>query len=181
MKDDKFIDGAKFILALVFLIAIGIFMQCNAQSTISISIHQDLKLATIGDTKRGYEAFTPNLLIRFKMQGKQRQLGYMVVFPEFEYAEIDGYYKRYSANAGYTFNQWFEKWEYSIYGSYGFIDRWSKSFFSFGASGEIAYKISDKFKVSAVGQFTERKDLKWAWNDNAIRFSGFIGVEYNIK
>lgn len=152
-----------------------------AQKRVSLSIHQDVRLGLIGDDI-GNEAGTINILARFKMQGHQQEHGYMVVFPEFELAKIDGDYKRYSANAGYTFNNLVvNKFEASAYVGWGFIDRYSKSFFSFSGSGEIAYRLNDTFKVSIVGQLTERKDLKWMYNNNEIRFSGFAGLEINLN
>ena len=153
----------------------------TAQKRVSLSIHQDVRLGLVGDDI-GNDAGTINILARFKMQGHQQKQGYMVVFPEFELAEIDGNYKRYSANVGYTFNNLIlEGFETSAYIGWGFIDRYSKNFFSFGGSGEIAYKLNDTIKVSIIGQFTERKDLKWMYNDNAIRFSGFAGLEINLN
>ena len=38
------------------------------------------------------------------MQGNQDELGYFVVAPEFEYADLQGTYRRYSVNVGYTLN-----------------------------------------------------------------------------
>ena len=154
----------------------------QAQRKVSLSLHQDLKLATIGDKERGYDAFTTNILARFKMQGNQQKHGYMIVFPEFELADIEGTYKRYSANVGYTFNNLIvDRVEATSAIGWGFIDRYDKAFFSFSAMGELAYGLNDKFKISLIAQFTERKDLKYMWNDNAIRFSGFVGIEYNLN
>ena len=105
-----------------------------------------------------------------------------IVTPEFEYANIEGIYKRYSANLGYVLNQLIiNKSEVGATIGYGFIDRWSKSMFSFGASVFFNYKISDRFKISLMSQFTERKDLEWAYGKNEIRFSGFLGLEINLK
>ena len=65
-----------------------------------MSIQQDLKLAVVGDEKRGYDAFTTDALIRLEMHGKPNHIGYVVVFPEYEFADIEGKYHRYSFNAG---------------------------------------------------------------------------------
>jgi len=152
-----------------------------AQSNVSLSIHQDVRLGLIGDDV-GNDAGTINILARLKMQSNQQAFGYLVVFPEFEYAEIEGSYKRYSANVGYTFNELVvNNFEASLFGGWGFIDRYGKSFFSFGGSGEIAYVINNTIKASVVGQLTERKDLKYMYSKNEIRFSGFIGLEINLK
>lgn len=161
----------------VLLLFVG---HASAQSKMSLSVHQDVRLAIQGDD-RGNNPGTLDLLFRFKMQGNQFKHGYVIVFPEFEYAEIDGNYKRYSANVGYTFNQLFIKnTELSISGGYGWIDRYGKTMFSFGGAGEVAYKIGF-IKLSLIGQLTERSDLAYYFNDKKIGFSGFVGLEINLN
>ena len=161
---------------LLLLISLSIY----SQDRVSLSIHQDARLALVGDGH--YQPFTANILARFKMQGKQQEYGYLIIYPEFEYAEIEGIYKRYSVNAGYTFNKLIlDNFETSIQGGWGFIDRYDTGAFSFSLGGELAYKVTDRFKVSLIAQFTERKDLKWMYGDNVIRFSGFLGIEYNLN
>lgn len=154
-------------------------ISATAQSNISLSLHQDARLLITGD-ERGNDSGTLDLLLRFKMQGNQFKHGYIIVFPEFEYSEIDGNYKRYSANAGYTFNQFVKNFEFSATGGYGWIDRYGKTLFSFSGTGEIAYNLGFA-KISAIGQLTERSDIAYYYNDKAIRFSGFIGIEINLK
>ena len=163
------------IKALIFFAVIS----ASAQSNISLSLHQDARLLITGDNI-GNNAGTLDLLLRFKMQGNQFKHGYIIVFPEFEYSEIDGNYKRYSANAGYTFNQFVKNFEFSATGGYGWIDRYGKTMFSFSGTGEIAYNLGFA-KISAIGQLTERSDLAYYYGDKAIRFSGFIGIEINLK
>jgi len=163
---------------LVFAICLNTF----AQDKVSLSVYQDAKLGVIGDKVHGYDAGTLDLLFRFKMQGYQKEFGYLIVFPEFEYAEIKGLYKRYSVNVGYTLNKLvIDNTEVNASLGWGWIDRYGKTVFSWGASSEIAYKVSDKFKIVALGQLTERKDLKLFYGKNEIRFSGFIGIEFNLN
>ncbi len=165
----------------LFLVITLLSATLSAQQRVSIAIYQDAKFLTIGDEKRGYEAGTADLVFRFNMQGKQQKYGYMIVSPEFEYADIEGIYKRYSANVGYVFNQLVvPRTEVGSTIGYGFIDRWGKSMFSFSVSGFINYKITDRFKLSLMAQFTERKDLAWAYGKNDIRFSGLVGLGINL-
>ena len=168
---------------LKLLIAIVLFCTiAKAQERVSISVYQDAKFLVAGDPERGYDPGTIDLVARFTMQGKQQDFGYMIVFPEFEYAEIEGTYYKYSLNTGYVLNELFiKRTEIGASIGYGFIDRWGKSFFSFGASGFINYKITDRIKGSLMLQFTERKDLAWAFGKNEIRTSGFVGLEINLN
>lgn len=153
----------------------------KAQEQVGIAILQDVRLATIGDQEHGYNAFTPDIIARVKMQGNQQKYGYLIVYPEFEYAQIQGEYYRYSANVGYTLNKLFlDDFEASLVGGYGFIDRYGISTSSFSLTGEIGYKVSRFFKIVVDGQLTQRSDLKWMYGDNAIRFSGFVGVEIKV-
>ena len=176
------------ILWIILLIAVLSFLtiyQSNAQERVSFGIYQDTKLALLGD-EHGNDAFTTNILINLKMQGHQKQRGkyyggYMVIYPEFEFADLHGgEYKRYSANIGYTFNQLFKNFEYTACVSFGLIDRWKASYHSWGLNGEIAYLITDNLKINALAQFVKRRDLGHRYGGEHLRFSGFIGINYNI-
>jgi acyl-CoA-binding protein len=156
-----------------------ITLSLNAQETVSISLHQDTRLAFLGDD-HGNKPGTVNIVARLKMQGDQEKWGYMMVFPEFEYANIDGQYKRWSANIGYTFNRLIiDNVEVSASFGWGWIDRWGLSTGSISTSGELAYKINC-FKISLLGQITDRTDLLLRYGNREMRFSGFIGLEFNL-
>jgi len=168
------------------IIATGLFiintLFCIGQERLSISVLQDAKLGIVGDSDRGYDSGTLDILLRLKMQGNQQKYGYMVVFPEVEIANLNPNYIRYSANVGYTFNQLFlDNLEISGYGSYGWINRENMATSSFGITGEIGYNISDRFKILADLQVIQRKDLEVMYNDaNVIKWSGFLGIEFKI-
>lgn len=166
---------ALFILTLLSITA-------KAQSGVSISLHQDIRLAIVGDEEHGYKAGTLDLLARFKMNGNQGKYGYFVVYPEFEYAEIDGIYKRYSVNVGYTLNKLIvDDAEIGVYLGWGWIDRYGKTFYSFGGGIEVSYKLTEKLKISGIGQLTERKELKFYWNETqTIKPSFLFGIEYKL-
>lgn len=167
------------IMIITFLIA-GLRVG-SAQDNVSLSIYQDAKLLVSGDDI-GNGVGTVNILARLKMQGNQDKYGYFIVYPEYEYAEIKNLYKRYSIGIGYVFNKLIlDKFEITPSINYGWIDRGGLNGFSVSASSELAYKLNDTFKLSLLAQITERKDLKILYNDNAFRFSGFIGFEINLK
>ncbi len=158
----------------LFIVLFSIFINGNSQEKVSFSLLQDLKLATIGDNKRGYKAFTVNLLARIKMQGNQQRLGYMIIYPEYEYAELQSTYQRYSANVGYAFNNVINNIELETAVSYGFInhDGVTRSLgFWFGTN----YVINKALKINAGYQIVDRTDI------NKIRYSGFVGLEILIK
>lgn len=168
-----------FLLILIFTVLNLLATRLVAQDRVSISVHQDARFAFVGDDK-GNPAGTIDLLFKLKMAGKQQKYGFLVIYPEYEYANLDGIYKRYSANIGYTFNRLIiDHVEATGSIGWGWIDRYSLGFSSFGAAGELAYSFK-WFKVSLIGQFTERKDLEYLWGKNEIRFSGFFGVEIKL-
>ena len=173
------------IIAILLLIAVLSALTINqlySQQKVSIGLYQDTRLAVLGDDHNN-EAFTLNFISNLKMQGHQQKFGYMVIYPEFEYADLKGeggVYKRYSANVGYTFNKIFKNFEYTASVSFGFIDRWKASYHSWGLNGEIAYLITDNLKINALAQFVKRRDLGHRYGGEHLRFSGFIGINYNI-
>lgn len=164
----------KFVIIVLLLVCACGF----SQEKINVSVYQDARLLLLGDDK-GNSALTPNVLFRLEMQGKQMKGYYFVMFPEFEYAEIDGVYRRYSVNIGWTFNDlFFSDFEVGATLGYGFINRWSGAFFSSGGSLSVSY--GKRLKAGVLLQVTERKDLDFAYGNNAYRFSGFIGVKYDL-
>ena len=162
---------------LITIIIILSLQKTNSQS-ISFGLYSDAKLLSKGDRLRGIPKGSKDLVFRFKMNGNQEKYGYLTVIPEFEYAEIDGNYRRYSANIGYTFNELILKnLEVTPILGYGWIDRYSVSTYSFGASLETLYNICEKMKIGFLHQFVERSDLEWLWGDSKLRYSFFIGIE----
>lgn len=176
------------------LFTISAFLLCFTVSTaqnISTEIYQDLRLMTVGDKDNNIDPGTLDLLAKLNLNGKQDAYGFCTVSPQFEYANITGIYKRYSFSVGYTFNQLYsnnhflnsilEKSEFQINLDYGFIERFGKTFNGFGGTAAYKYKLSDTFKVAALLQLTDRKDLKAFYNEtDTIRLSGFIGLEINL-
>lgn len=173
-------DYKRAFMLIIALILLTVICKLTAQENISLSIHQDARLLILGDDI-GNNPGTLNLLTRLKLNGKQDRLGYATITTVFEIANIEGNYKRYSAEVGYTFNEWSNNFEASLYVGWGWIDRWGKSYFSGNANAELSYKISNTLKVSLLAQFTERKDLKYRYNDSVIRMSGFIGTTINLR
>jgi len=153
-----------------------------SQEKVSIQLSQDAKLGLFGDEKNGYDAGTLDVTLSVIMQGNQQRLGYMIVYPEFEYADLEvEVYRRWTANVGYVFNDLFiPKLEMGASVSYGFIDR-GLTDFCFGGNAFTKYKFNDTLKLVLNLQVTERPDLELIYNDaNEWRYSGFVGVEVSI-
>ena len=169
----------KFVILCMFF-CYSFFM--HSQSQLSFSLYQDLRLGIVGDENQEDAGNSIiNILARLNMQGKQNKWGYLLVFPEFEFAELDDNYFRASANVGYTFNNLFVKGtEASFYAGGGLIGRWGVSTYSWGGGASAAMKVG-KIKLLMLAQFTERSDLRLRYGGNTkIRFSGFVGVEIPI-
>lgn len=96
----------KTILKPLSILLVLISQITLAQEKQSIAVFQDVKFAITGDQKRGYPVGTPDIIARLKLEGKQQVYGYFFMYPAFEYAEIEGIYKRYYVNAGYTLIGW---------------------------------------------------------------------------
>lgn len=159
---------------LLFIVLVSVFINGNSQEKLSFSLLQDVKLATIGDIKRGYKAFTVDILARIKMQGNQQRLGYMIIYPEYEYAELKSTYQRYSANIGYAFNNIISNLEFESAISYGFINH-DGTTRSIGAWFGTNYIISKALKINVGYQIVERTDI------DKIKYSGFVGLEIKLN
>jgi hypothetical protein len=153
-----------------------------SQDRVGISVYQDARLALAKDNTGNYKPFTLDVLVKFNMEGKQSDVGYIVVSPMFEYADLNVRYTRYAADVGFTFNQsLIEGFSVTPSINYGIQDRHGRSWLVFGADLEASYEISDKVSINILGQSVERKDLQYKYNDYKIGFSGFVGVTYYLK
>ena len=158
---------------LIILITL-LFNSVYSQEKVSVNLLQDLKLAIVGDQKRDYEPFTTDILLRIKMQGNQQRLGYMIIYPEYEFADLKTKYQRYSANLGYVFNTLFDDFELESSISYGFINH-NGTTNSLGFWFGTNYVINKALKSNVGYQIVDRTDI------NKIRYSGFVGLEILIK
>jgi len=169
----------RLIIALLLTFTV---ISTQAQEEIRLAVWQDARLAVSKDKTETLSPFTLDVLAKLKLTGKQTDAGYLVISPMFEYADLDGIYKRYAVDLGFTFNQsllWGLEVTPSI--NYGIQDRWGKAFLVFGADLEVSIEITDGLRVSALGQLVERKDLDWAYGGNKhYQASGFIGLQYRI-
>jgi hypothetical protein len=167
----------KIILIAIFLSSLG-----YAQEKISMQIMQDAKLGIVGDKEHGYKRGTIDVAVAMVLQGKQKKYGYLIAYPEFEYADLKyDSYKRWTANVGYSFNKLYVK-NTEVGGSlsYGFIDRRAIKM-CIGANGFLKYKLCNYFKLVANMQFSQRPDLDVLYGiPNEYRYSGQIGIEINI-
>ena len=146
-----------------------------SQSQLSINIYQDARLATFGDNK-GNEAFTSNFRIRNEWQAGQLNHSYWFVAPEFEYADLQLAYKRYSVNVGQRFNKFSKLFQASYSLGYGITDRSHAKYTSFNADAELSVVISSNIHLLLSSQLTQRKELQ-----QFVMYSGFIGVKYNFN
>ena len=149
-------------------------LNLNAQERVSVATYIDPSLLIRGDS-HGNPAGTINFIAQLKMQGNYSGIGYLVVFPEFEYADLSMSYIRYSANGGYNFYTPINRLEALLSVGFGLLNREGTTWHSLSTEGVISFKISDRFKINAMGQLVDRKDIK------EIRFSGFVGIEINLN
>lgn len=174
---------------LLTTLLLAITLNSFAQRSIDISLQQDAKLAFIGDDKNN-DAPTLNVVARLDMQGKQDRLGYFVLGPEFEYADLHrSRITRYSITAGYTFNKWLNNSEFNIRAGYGVLNREGFAFRAISVGTTYSYEIFDNFRLLATLNLYERNDKDDFYGDDAsytinplkMDLNGLIGVSYRFK
>ena len=132
-----------------------------------ISVSQDVKLATLGDSEHGYKAPTRDVLIR---AGYEK--GYNV-FLEYENANLRPLFQRLNLNAGYTFEV--KNFEITLAFGFGVIKR-KENFWQFNAGVEAGYNIG-KFAIIAIYEAVQRTDLI----RKPIILSLFAGLKFKIS
>lgn len=168
----------------VFLLSIALFacLYSYSQSNINLTLHHDAKLLLIGDNK-GNDAITVNFLVKAEIPIKEYLSSTLFVYPVIEYADLTGgNYQRYGVGIGYNLFDVFKNFDLGLSIDYGKLKRGNiYDSCSVNLNGEIAYRISNRLKVSYVYQIGERPDLKALYN-SSIKFigSGFIGVKFAL-
>lgn len=164
----------KKVLLLLLLVTVTTLSQ--AQDNTSLGLYHDAKLLIAGDDK-GNGPGTLDFKIDASLQGYQFKYYYFEVRIQFEYADLkSGEYISWIMTPNWVFNKWIKNFEYSIGPSFGMITRDGFVYVTSGGTGDISYKINSKLKLSLMGQYINRRDLE----DPEFRFSGYIGIKYNI-
>ena len=172
----------KLILTTALLISSLTFGQQFA-----VSIVQDAKLALKGD-KIGNEPFTTNVIVNFELRGRDNGVGYVVMMPSLEYANLKGGdYYRYGVNGGYTFTG-FIHFDITPQAGVGFISRkldsWEgeATFYpSFNIGVDISVHIVKNVDLVLLNQLTDRKDLKMIWGHKQyFNYSFYAGIKYKF-
>jgi len=176
-----------WIIVILFIVILGV-THCKAQSNISFSVYQDLKLATLGDS-RGNDAFTTDITAKIHLNGFQiftesKFIGYVSLGPTLEYAQlIGGDYTRFGVELGYTFTgggavtlQPIFNWGW-IYRKTDLLggDRFSINGFELGLNFGI--KLSDTLRFKMLSTITQRKDLDLMWGSTNYVSSFAVGLE----
>jgi len=141
----------------------------------------DPRLMILGDGK-SYGAGTADFKIGVELQGKQFEWYYFAMKAQYEYADLKPRYISYLISAGWTFNQFLpENLNTGIFLTTGFIHRFGTSFFTYGATGEISYKLTDRLKLTIQYQAIKRGDLKYMWQENKVGISNYLGIKYKLR
>ncbi|QTD38264.1 hypothetical protein JL193_02890 [Polaribacter batillariae] len=151
------------------------------QNALNFSVHQDLKLLTLGDNL-GNKAGTINFVARLKYESTDKNLGYFIHGLEYEHAFLSSSFIRYGAFSGYTFIDIFGDYNFQLTPSLGIgnIYREKNNLFSWSASLQAEYFLSDAVRLSFLNQITERTDLKFLYGKVKYRYSFFIGIEIRL-
>lgn len=163
---------------LIFLFPFLMFTQDHIQ----IEIHQDARLMFLGDDK-GNRHITQDIKLSVALQGKQFEWYYFELKPSLEYANLKGgKFVTWTVQGGWVFNQLFiRNIEAGIYPTIGLLHRFNTSYFAYGITSELNYKITEKLKIGLMLQGITRPDLKDKWNTKGLKPSGYLGIKYVIK
>jgi len=144
-----------------------------SQSNVSLGVYIDPKLTFFGDGKH-YDA-TLDFKIELEMQGKQIGYGYFSIKAQYENAQLRPQFTSWLIAPGWTFNELVVKnTSIGIFPTVGFINRFGEGFFTYGATGEISYKIG-RISLSLQCQAIDRPDVP------KFGLSNYLGIKYDIK
>ncbi|QOD61904.1 hypothetical protein H9I45_05540 [Polaribacter haliotis] len=187
-------------LVFIILFTLLSFSKTTAQNDFAIALYANIGLTLRGD-HHGHPAGTLDIVTRFKYNANQNKLGHWVYFAEFEFAQLEGNYKRYSGNLAYNFNRivfpkiWFiprfelKHLELQPSIGYGVITRFDLVKPSLGFSLEVGYRLNKHFKIDVLFQASERSDMIALYGDSDSKLGlfdtrqsvfGGLGVEIDF-
>ena len=162
-----------------------------SQEKMSLGVFQDARLMFLGD-ERGNSPGTMDLLLRLRLEGKQKKIGYFVFYLSYEHANLASTLKRYSSSVGFTFNnlsksnKFINRFEFTPTVGYGNLNRNRNDsidkYYNWSFCEETSFKVNEFMKISFLTQLMQRSDLKRKKSNNRriARFSCFIGTVFNI-
>lgn len=180
--------------ALLLFLCLFCFLQSKGQeSTISISVHQDLRLLFVGDD-HGNSSFTPNLLVRFEMEAFKIKKSSFPLYLGIEYADLNSAsLQRFFIGIGFvTKFSFLENFLFGFYIDHGIILRGKSSFLDpnnmeessfmgLSLNFETTYPITEKLRLSLLYETMDRKDLTSRFEtDFNIKRSVFVGVKFAL-
>lgn len=172
----------------VFLLLVVICKTTSsfAQNQVTLGVYQDIRLLFFGDESSNHNG-TMDLILNLNVQTKQDAIGYFVINTEYEQANIQETLKRYSVNAGYTFNRlgnntlpFLQKFEINTSIGCGVIDRHDNFSTNFSANLGLFFRINEFVKISLKNQFLDRTDLMFKYKKREFRHSLFFGLEFSL-
>lgn len=185
----------KAIFIIAVLLAPVLSYSQDGAGAVTVNFKMDTGLLFLGDDK-GNDPGTVNYSFRSEWRGLQREGylfglnvgGYLFVAPEFEYADLaGGIYRRYSANAGYSFNSLFGTDSGIVLSSslgYGII-QYNGGWRGFGANFQVAYTLVKGVELYLDAELVDRQDQriygpKYEKLENRIKFSGKAGIKITL-
>lgn len=163
---------------LTTIFALALTLAATGQESIGFQITQDVKLATFSNDKYGNQPFTTDMQIKVVLQGNDTDLGYLVVAPKYEYADLaGGAYQRYGFEAGYSFHTHLLGIDLTPLIGWGYSHRYGSRWENFEVSAEMKVPIIKNLSGIALMNYNQRKDLpnqKWQYNVG-------IGLRYDIS
>ena len=176
---------------IIFISLFFISSIIYSQEKMSLGVFQDARLMFLGD-ERGNSPGTMDLLLRLRLEAKQKKLGYFVFYLSYEHANLASTLKRYSSSFGFTFNnlsksnKFINRFEFTPTVGYGNLNRNRNNsidkYYNWSFCEETSFKVNEFMKISFLTQLMQRSDLKRKKSNNRriARFSCFIGTVFNI-
>jgi hypothetical protein len=139
------------------LIAVLYQTASVSQEKFNLVVFQDAKLFFLGD-QIGNDAGTLDLLLKAEIQGKQKKLGYPVLYIAYKRANLRDLYTRYLVDIGYTFNNFgFQNYflrQLEVTPSFGYgqirrqFNQGEHLHYGWSLSTQISYRINPTIRIA---------------------------------
>ena len=176
----------KHIKVVILLSILFNYSNITSQEKLTFGFYQDARLLLIGDNHANPSG-TIDIILNLQFQSSQKKYGYFIFFPEFENANIsDSSLKRYSLNAGFTFNKlhllhrYLKKFEATSTIGFGVLERFGTKTNNWSINVNLVYKLNDRVKLGFNNQLMQRTDLKFKYQKNVVRHSFHFGIQVNL-
>lgn len=170
------------IIIVLFVLHSGFMLS---QEHFSVDVYLDPNSISTSDAS-GNQQSAINTLVHVSVPIKETDAGYIFLGQSVQYSNLpnDDYFRYAILQVGYNLQSFiFKDMSASAAINYGLTKRYSQGFTNYGATFDLSYRFSDRFKLSSLLQVVRRNDMEVELGMNGTHMYKtclFFGIKFDL-